>query len=112
MKDGTYHRDIFLPIRLGFAAFAKYSAHAREAAQNDRYGTLTLPAIISTQEAEVIEVEVSNGKPVKALLRMRHDDTRDLCVVILLDTCVVKTVWANERTDSHNTLDTSKYVSA
>jgi len=112
MQDGLYHRDIFLPIRLGFAAFVKYSAHARQAAQDDRYGALTLPAVISTQEADVIEVEVANGKPHKAVLRMRHDDERDLCVVVLLDTCVVKTVWCNLRTDTHGTLDRTKYMAA
>lgn len=112
MKDGLYHRDIFLPVQLGFAAFVRYSAHARKAAQNDRYGALTLPAVVSTQEAEVIEVEVVDGKPHKAVLRMQHDAERDICLVVLIDTCVVKTVWCNLRTDTHGTLDHSKYMEA
>lgn len=110
MRDGLYHRDVWMPFTLGFATLLKYSRHALTEAARDRYGSLSLPASISTQEAEVIEVEVVNGKPHKALLRTRHDDKRDICIVVLLDTSVVKTVWCNLRTDAHKTLDTSKYM--
>ena len=112
MKDGLYHRDIFLPMELGYATMLRYSPHARAEASSDRYGNLTLPMSISTRDAEVIEVEVVNGKPVKALFRTRHDERRDICLVVLLDTSVVKTVWCNVRTDSHKTLDASKYMAA
>ena len=112
MKDGLYHRNIFLPVQLGFAAFVRYSPHAIEAASNDRYGALTLPRVVSTQEAEVIELEVVNGKVEKAVFRMKHDEHRDICLVVLLGSCVVKTVWCNVRTDDHKSLDTSKYMSA
>lgn len=110
MKDGLYHRDLGLPVTLGFATMLRYSPHALEEASSDRYGNLDLPKSIGTHEAEVIEVEVRNGKPFKALLRKPYDDRRDICLVVLLDRGIVKTVWCNLRNDNHHTLDTSKYM--
>jgi hypothetical protein len=112
MEDGLYHRDVWMPFTLGFATLLKYSRHALTEAARDRYGSLNLPATIGTHEAEVIEVEIVNGKPHKALLRKAYDAHRDICLVVLLDTSVVKTVWCNLRTDAHKTLDRSKYVEA
>lgn len=110
MKDGLYHRDVHLPFRLSWAAMLNYSRHARHEATRDRYGALNLPRTLSTAEADVIEVEVQNGKPHKAVLRMPHDEQRDIVLVVLLDRALVKTVWCNLRTDAHKTLDTSKYI--
>lgn len=112
MKDGLYHRDVWMPFQIGYAAMLRYSNHARREATSDRYGHLNLPATINTQQAEVIEVEVVNGKFHKALFRMSHDTRRDICLVVLLETGTVKTVWCNLRTDAHRTLDRSKYMEA
>ncbi len=112
MRDGTYHRDVHLPFSLSWAAMLNYSRHARREASRDRYGALSLPATLSTNDAEVIEVEVKNGKPYKAVLRTAHDSKRDIVLVVLLDRAFVKTVWCNLRSDAHNTLDTSKYIGA
>jgi len=110
MKDGLYHRDVHLPFTLSWAAMLNYSRHARHEATRDRYGALSLPRTLSTTEAEVIEVEVQDGKPFKAVMRKAYDDTRDIVLVVILDRAFVKTVWCNLRTDAHNTLDTSKYI--
>jgi hypothetical protein len=99
-----------MPFNLGYASMIRYSKHAIEASRDDRFGTFTLPSVISTQTAEVIEVEVVGGKFHKALFRMRHDDERDVCVVVLLDESRAKTAWVNLRTDDHSTLDTTKYI--
>ncbi|MCA1800400.1 MAG: hypothetical protein LC650_03825 [Actinobacteria bacterium] len=110
MKDGLYHTDVHLPFTLSWAAMLNYSRHARNEASRDRYGALSLPRTLSTTEADVIEVEVKDGKPYKAVLRKPHDEKRDLVIVVLLDRAFVKTVWCNLRTDAHKTLDTSKYI--
>jgi hypothetical protein len=110
MKDGLYHRDVWMPFNLGYASMIRYSQHAREATRDDRFGAFELPRVISTQTAEVIEVEVRNGKFFKALFRVSHDEYRDVCVVVLLDQSLVKTAWINLRTDDHKTLDSSKYI--
>lgn len=88
----------------------RYSKHAVDASMNDRFGTFTLPNVISTQTSEVIEVEVVGGKFHKALFRMSHDDERDVCVVVLLNESRAKTAWVNLRSDEHRTLDDSKYL--
>lgn len=110
MKDGLYHRDVWMPFTLSFATMLRYSRHALTEAARDRYGSLSLPQTIGTHEADVIEVEVKNGKPYKALLRREHDAKRDICLVVLLEDGFVKTVWCNLRTDAHKTLDRSKYM--
>lgn len=110
LKDGTYHKDVYLPLSPSFSLLPRYSRHAQDAASNDRYGKLDLPKVLSTQDSELIELEVVNGKAHKALLRKSYDSKRDLCVVVLIETGLVKTVWCNLKSDLHKTLKVERYV--
>lgn len=109
-----YHKDVFMPrLNLPKGRFKlTYGNHAKRAAETDEYTTIILPAYLDTNWAEVIEVEVINGKPVKIVYRKPFDFDRDLIIVINTKDFFVKTVWINEANDKHNTLNTSRYVRA
>lgn len=89
----------------------KYSFHALEEAKKDKYGYHGLPEFLEIDQAEVIEVETdSQGKPKKVLYRTPYTEEFDLCLVILIEECFVKTVWLNESSDTHDSLNVKKYV--
>lgn len=107
-----YHREI------GFPAWFKaptatvtpnYGTHARKEAFEDRYGHIALPATMDLSKYTVIEMEADGAKVVKILFRGALDARRDICVAMMANG-FVKTVWVNLRTDTHRTLDRSKYV--
>lgn len=109
-----YHSDIRLPdgFRTPVSTVAvKYSRHAERAAQNDRYGKIDLPTSLDLSTGKVIEVGVEGGKVVKVLFRFPYTRRCDLCIVLCPGRpAFCKTVWLNERTDKHVSLDRSKYV--
>lgn len=107
-----YHAEIGFPK--GFKAptgkaTPKYGNHSRFEAQCDRYGHIELPKTIDLGKMKVIEIEVLNGKVAKALFRGSLDETRDLCIVLQPDG-FVRTCWVNLKTDTHRTLDRTKYA--
>lgn len=108
-----YHTDIFIPTDLKLpkgTIFLNYSRHAKRAAISDRYGHIPLPDAINLSDYKVIEVEVIEDEVTKVLYRGQLDEERDLCIVLIPSSSFVKTVWVNLRSDTHRTLDTSKYV--
>ena len=103
-----YHKDVYLPAQLPcFVALLTYSKHARDKAYERG---ITLPDVLDTRKAELIELEVHGGRHVKGLWRMPYNDTHDLCLAVGLQGCVVRTAYLNERFDSHRTLDRSRYA--
>lgn len=130
IRDGLYHVetglpwDLFMPFELK-AFQLEYSRHARQAALDDRYGQLTsVPLSPAFTRAEVFEVEVEQGRIVKFAARLSGGFTFEfnhyskkldlilVCTPSLRDSnnLFVKTLWLNERTDGHHTLDKSKYI--
>lgn len=136
VKDGLYHRETGIPWHL-FEPFAKqaygleYGQHARRAALDDRFGQLaSVPLSYCPDHASVFEVEVEQGRIVKFAARLSVgfsvvSDSRKsmvgfgkaidlilVCTPSLRDSnnLFVKTLWLNERTDGHHTLDKSKYI--
>ena len=114
MKEGLFHRDIGLPdcAPLFFSFELTYSAHAKRACVEDRYGTIRPPRFVRPREGEIIEVQVWNGRIVKAVVRTTYNDIHDLILVIVpedIDKAFVKTCWLNRKDDTHCTLDRSKY---
>ena len=110
-----YHADVFMPRKIKNMIPAKairpvYSRHAIDASNTDRYGRLALPDTIDLSKATLIEVEKYNTGMVKIVIRVKLNDTIDLCLAIIPQGWIVKTVWANEVGDSHGTLDRSRYV--
>ncbi len=117
-----YHKDVFLPRKIRNAVPSKvvkptYTQHAIRAANTDRYGKLPLPDAIDLSKATLIEVEKYNAGIVKIVVRVNISEKIDLCLAIIPANVIdggncwmVKTVWANETGDCHNTLDSSRYV--
>lgn len=107
-----YHAEVFMPkLALPKGKInLQYTTHAMNAAKNDRYGTIALPEQLDTSKATVIEVETNQQKQtVKVLYRVQLDAKRDLCLAVLV-TGIVKTVWVNQRSDKHKTLQKGKYA--
>lgn len=110
-----YHRDKGFPewftAPTGRVKIA-YGSHARKAANDDRYGRLRLLQSITLDRFAVIEIGVENGRVAKMLLRGTYDDTRDLCIVLMPSNRAwfCKTVWANLVSDTHKTIDYTRYL--
>lgn len=119
MKDGLYHVKLGLPSGAVGAFLGVFSIqlsdHARRACQNDRYGVIDLVSGDNFEVcvADVVEIEIQAGAPVKAVVRAPYDDKRD--IVLTLNPpqngqSFVRTVWFNLKSDAHRTLDRSKYI--
>lgn len=110
-----YHADVRLPE--GFVAPThrvelKWTRHSDTARMDDRYGEIKRFKTATLGRLEVIEVGMIQGQVAKILFRGRYTDELDVCMVLLPGKTfwTVKTVWINERSDEHRTLDTSRYV--
>lgn len=117
MNDGVYHRSLGLPA--GFADIwagdfdMEYSQHARQESDRDRYGKIPLYPAVLFEVGDVVEIEVRNNLPVKAVLRVPLNDRDDLVFVLSVPVekkVFVRTVWRNRASDGHKTLDVSKYA--
>ncbi|PNG50164.1 hypothetical protein WDL1P1_00203 (plasmid) [Variovorax sp. WDL1] len=93
----------------------RYTRHALNEANSDRYGKVTLLHAFIPEQATLIETEAEDGpdgrnsRVVKQLWRCPMDEYRDL-VMALLPGGVVKTVWVNLRSDKHRTLNKARYA--
>lgn len=106
-----YHADIGIPADVlgpegGSALF--YTLHAIRAAKHDGCAD-KLPATLPLSY-QLVEVETLAGKPVKWVVRIALDATRDLCLVVHYN-YQVRTVWTNATTDTHATLNRTRYES-
>lgn len=94
----------------------RYTRHALREARKDRHKALAhgLPGEILAYKHQLVEVETDaeTGKLTKAVYRVGV--TRDLDAVLVVsprnDRWVVRTVWGNEKGDTHKTLNTSRYT--
>lgn len=112
MKDGLYHKDVYMP-EISFEIADKklnYSSHAIEQSRYDRYGEFSLPVSIKPQFKELIELEVRGGVPYKGLFRLHYNSQFVICLAVIFESLVVKTVWLNRKSDNHRTLDRSLYL--
>lgn len=114
-----YHADIRLPD--GFQPPTErvrlcWTRHADNARKDDRYGEIPKFDTIPLSKFEVIEVGMNGNNVAKIVMRGHYTKDVDVIFVLIPDyTCwhgpwTVKTVWQNLRTDSHKTLDRSRYV--
>lgn len=112
---GLYHYQLGLPkVQLPQGvALLEYTGHAKRAANDDRYGVITLPVALDTSAAKVIEVEVDGNAVTKVLYRVSYDHKHDLCLAVIprrYGAWLVKTVWLNRKDDTHRTLDEKRYT--
>ncbi len=111
--DGLYHRELGLPRNACSPFLGEYavtlSQHAKES-RADRYGRIRIESgdFITVEAADIIEVEYLNGQPVKAVVRLAYDDSLDV-VIAITPARVVKTLWLNQVSDAHKTLNKNLY---
>lgn len=94
-----------------------WSRHAKEEAVHDKNGVLPVgsyPKQILVRDWLVVEIEAANGyAPVKLVVRRAADPVRSLVLVLQLESwteATVKTCWTNLNTDTHKSLDRSKFA--
>lgn len=112
-----YHIDLGFPAgsNLPVGGYEiHYTRHALTEAHNDKYGQFVLPEFVVLDGSETFELEVVGGSSVKAVVRVRYDERMDLCLVLVPGSApghaVCKTVWLNERTDTHKTIKYGRYT--
>ena len=107
-----YHFEIGFPKKMQFRAVLGLvpSFHALRESNSDRYGKFEIPSSFNPETDKVIEIEVENGALNKIVARRPIDAARDVVFVFLPRTKVIKTVWINENSDKHATLNRSLYA--
>lgn len=111
-----YHADIRLPDGFEMPTHRvelKWTRHADRARLDDRYGEIPRFATIPLSQFKVVEVGVDMGRVCKIVVRGHFRLNEDVIFVLIPNRSgpwTVKTVWKNLRTDSHSTLDHSRYV--
>ncbi len=91
-----------------------YTFHALNELKNDRYGKIEKIDCIYPDKCKVIEVEKNdnNGIIQKVLYRTSYNEKLDICIAVMIDNNnygKVKTLWINEKTDIHKTLNKNPY---
>ena len=116
-----FHKSLGLPASIQLPRGRKkmvLTNHAKEAARDDRYGNIApLLALYSSFDpatADLVEIETSDRIHVeKAVYRVPLAPNSPYDVVLAAvpygDKYVIKTLWINERSDRHRTLNTRKY---
>jgi hypothetical protein len=109
-----YHAEFGFDMELPDCIYIlRYTKHALTQANNDRYGKIKLKLTFDTRRATPIEVEIdSTGRISKIVYRVDYSDSHDAIYVIVPYNSAVKTVWLNEKSDTHPTLDASRYDNA
>lgn len=110
-----YHHKVGLPCNFRTPTHTirpVYTRHAREQARLDRYGYILLPYEINLSEYKVFEIGIEDGKLVHMGVEGRYDSKHKVTFVFKLDAgkWIVKTVWLNELSDGHRTLNRAAYA--
>lgn len=111
-----YHREKGFPNNVnmprGFSPIIRltYSKHAQQESMLDAYGDIKLPHVIDVRKGDLFEIGVVGNTVTKMAIRIPYNDTLDISLVINPADGFVRTVWANKKTDSHKSLNLSKYA--
>jgi predicted FMN-binding regulatory protein PaiB len=106
-----YHKDVYLPqAALGAVnpgLRLRYGRHAIYAFADEGLKASELPATLL--DFQLVEAELDAHGVTKTVVRIPWNSTNDLVLVVQPDG-FVRTVWFNEKTDTHRTLNTSRYA--
>ena len=109
--ETLYHKDIGFP-KLSMKPTLvnlQYGSHARREALEDRYGEIKLPKQAYLKRENIIELGMVDKRVTKVVTRQPYSKTHDIVIVLNTKDNFVRTVWLNCVTDTHETLDISKY---
>lgn len=109
-KDIGFPNDIQMPRGFNPVMDLRYGSHAKDAARDDRYGQMRLPQRIDVRKGETVEIGVTGKTVTKMVIRFSYNDTLDMVMVIIPASGFVKTVWFNQKNDTHKTLNHAKYA--
>ena len=119
MTAALYSPEVFMPDwfeKPTARVKLKYSNHARRESRSDRYGTVRIFESIPLSKFNVVEMEANTEtrEVTKLVVRGRLTETLDMVFVLIpgKDYHFVKTVWLNERTDTHKTLRREGYATS
>ncbi len=110
-----FHKDVYIPDFARVPLFEgrlNYARHAQNvSAGQGQLAQIELPEVFDASKATLVEVELCprTGAVEKQVWRMPLDETNDLCFPMLAGG-FVKTVWLNARSDTHTTLQRTRYV--
>jgi len=125
MKDGLFHRSLGFPPGATLPWIGEFkishTGHSLKQCQRPECRRWVKGGVINIPEAsplyieavDVIEVEVKDGVPIKALVRCIYDDNSDVCFALCrpqMGIAKCKTLWTLNGLDDHKTLDMSKYI--
>ena len=118
IKNGLFHKLVGFPAGATAPFVGEYSIrlgdHAK-CAQNSDDGIVNGVQdgeTLIVEARDIVEVEVTNGAAVKAVVRLGYSDTQDVCFALLAPVggvAFVKTFWLNSANDNHRSLNRSKY---
>ncbi len=107
-----YHFEVGFPANLNIVPLfnLRPSNHALREAKRDKRGEITLLVHFLPRVAKIIEIEIdSEGEIVKILARQKHDEENDVVFAVSTDNKTIKTAWLQTSSDTHRTLDRSRY---
>ena len=107
-----YHYKIGFPkhLKTNFGILRlKYGQYALERAYDRMGKVFTPPSHLDTSTAKVIEIESENDKTIKVVYRIPFFPNEDLCLAVLVNSGVVKTIWLNHINDHHWSLKKERY---
>lgn len=121
--DGTFNKGVFWPAELDYLVawtlrtryLMRPTDHFIQRAQENRLPRGCYTAMLY---GEVVEAVVSHGRVMKMVTRLpnRMRPGQDICAAIEFGTiadqaiATAVTVWTNSSTDTHSTINKSKYV--
>ena len=119
-----YHKDVYFksyvkPICHKFLSREKrLTKHCINALIDDKISISIFKSYlkqINKVKYDLIEVEEINNSIVKFVVRVPYSNTKNMCIVFARDIntriLTVKSIWLNDKSDKHKTLDKSKYFS-
>jgi hypothetical protein len=114
-----YHKEVGFPKEVeeyyGRTFNLTLSVHASRACHSDRYGNIAPPLGASITPENLFEVEMIGNEVTKLAIRRLYNKKIDISIVMMplhdSPLCAfVKTIWLNRASDTHSTLDKSKYA--
>ena len=125
MKNGLFHKSLGFPAGalepwLGVITL-QHTGHSQSQCFRPECRRWVKGGVITIEDGEqlaidaesIVEIEVRDGEPVKALVRLEYDATSDVCFALLAPACgkaICKTLWTLAASDHHRTLNASKYI--
>lgn len=110
-----FHPEVYWPEWVTVPThrvFLNWSRHADSARKNDRFGQIPAIQSVTLGRFKVVEIEVQNRRVIKWVFRGQLSGELDIVLVLIPQPgrWLVKTVWLNEKTDTHRTLDKKRYA--